>query len=155
MLSITAHTDQTHTQAQAELAELRAEIERLTTELLRLRTEDVAADDLRVRHIWITAAPEAQRAEYCREYDRIAEAVGGIDRDTLREDGELDEPHLVLTQITIEVRLPIEAYDEDDAISKIDNLSSSELRELVAENGYGIGDAEIDSWDAREAELDD
>lgn len=155
MLSITAHSEQPPAQTDSELTELRAEIEQLKTENLRLRTEDVDADDLRVRHIWITAAREAQRADYCREYDRIAEAVGGIDRDTLRSEGELDESYLVLTQITIEVRLPIHAYDEDDAIDKIDNLGTHELRELATENGYGIGDIEVDSWDAREAERDD
>lgn len=150
MLFITAHTEQTHT----ELTELRAEIERLTTENLRLRTEDVAADDLRVRHLWIEAARVAQQSDYCREYDRIAELVGGIDRDTLREEGELDEPYMVTTHITIEVRLPILAYDEDNAIEKIDELDTHELRELVCEQGYGFGDICIASWDAREAETD-
>lgn len=155
MLSITAHTDQTRTQTQAELTELRAEIERLTTENLRLRTEDVAADDLRVRHIWITAAREAQRAEYCREYDRIAEAVGGIDRDTLREEGELDESYTVTTHITIEVSLQVLACGEGNAIDKIDELDSEELRVLADEHGYHLGNIDIDSWDAREAEIDD
>lgn len=153
MLSITTHTEPTHNDT--ELAELRTEIERLKTENLRLRTEDVAADDLRVRHIWIDAAREAQRADYCREYDRIAEAVGGIDRDTLRNEGDLDESYLVLTHITIEVRLPIQACDEDDAIDKIDNLGTYELRGLATENGYGIGDVEVESWNAREAERGD
>lgn len=153
MLSITAHTEQT--QHDTELTALRAELERLKTENLRLRTEDVEADDLRVRHIWIKAAREAQNADYCREYDRIAEAVGGIDRDTLRSDGELDESYLVTTHITIEVSLPIQACDADDAVDKIDHLSTYELRELATENGYGIGDVEVDSWDAREAERDD
>lgn len=155
MLTINTLTEQTRIQVEAELHALRAEIDRLHTEITKLCTEEVPADDPRVRHIWIAAAREAESASFCREYDRIVDEVGGIDRYTLRDEGELDQPYRVRTHIVIEVDLMIDASSEDDAVTKIEQLDSDGLRSRALDEGADLTHLELHSWDAREAELDD
>lgn len=139
------------TETCVEIESLREEIRLLKTEIHRLENEEVRADDPRVRHIWINAAKEAEKGEYCGEYDRVAEELGGWARDDLRAAGDLDETYMVLTQITIELSLPVEACSAQDAVEKIDEMSSTALRELACELGFGLGNLDIENWDAREA----
>jgi len=151
---------------QAKAAKLRAiitaktdaqrEAERLRNRIAVLERETIDGRDPRMRHIWIQAARKAIEDEHCEEYDRIVEEVGGVTRDELRDAGELDRSYRVRTHVTVEVYLSIDANDEDDAISRIDDLDSDDLRALLRnEVGHAIDDVTVESWDAREADGDD
>lgn len=151
---------------QAKAAKLRAiitaktdaerEVERLRAENAELRTAPVDARDHRMRHIWIAAARAAIANEHCSEYDDIVAEVGGLTRDELRDDGELDRTYRVRTHVTVEVHLTIDAADADAAVNKIDDLDQRELRELLRDTVGSIADnLELESWDAREADVDD
>ncbi|MBN9605005.1 MAG: hypothetical protein J0G30_00125 [Actinomycetales bacterium] len=151
---------------QAKAAKLRAiiqakthaerEVERLRTEVETLRTARVAARDPRARQIWIDAARAATDAGRCHEYDDLVERIGGFTRDELRDAGELDRAYRVRTHVTVEVNLTIDAFDEDDAISRVDALDLGDIRELLSgQISSLVHDLDLESWDAREAELDE
>lgn len=131
------------------------EVERLRAENAELRNAPVDARDRRMRHIWIAAARAAQDEDYCEQYDHIADTVGGITRDELRDSGDLDRTYRVRTHVTVEVTLPIDAADDDAAVSRLDGLSWSEFQQLLREHATVLDDFSLESWDAREADLDD
>lgn len=137
---------QARVDAEREAGRLRAENE-------QLRTAPVPVDDPRMRHVWVAAALVAEQEEYCGQYDAIVETVGGPSRQELRDAGDLDRSFRVRTHITIEVWLEINAYSEDDAIRRVDSLYPADVREHL--EGHSLDDADLESWDAREAEADE
>jgi hypothetical protein len=142
--------------AERAATEAHAEADRLRQRITALENDPIDARDHRMRHIWIDAARAAVANDHCSEYDQIVEDVGGLTRDELRDDGELTRGYRVRTHVTVEVYLSIDANDEDDAISRIDDLDSDDLRALLRnEVGHAIDDVTVESWDAREADEDD
>lgn len=136
--------------------EAERETERLRHRISFLESEPIDARDPRMRHIWVAAARAAQESDYCTEYDRIVYAVGGVTREDLSFAGELDRTYRVRTHVTVEVHLTIDAADEDAAISKVDDMDSSDIRDLLRDQlGNAIDEVALESWDAREADLDD
>ncbi|WP_100812134.1 hypothetical protein AB2L57_01720 [Microbacterium sp. HA-8] len=134
-------------------ADTEREAARLRAENEQLRTAPVPADDPRMRHIWVAAALVAEQEEYCGQYDAIIDTVGGPSRQDLRDAGDLDRSFRVRTHITLEVWLEINAYSEDDAIRRVDSLYLADVREHL--ESHSLDDADLESWDAREAEADD
>lgn len=131
------------------------EAERLRQRIAVLEHEPIDGRDPRMRHIWIQAARKAIEDEHCEEYDRIVEEVGGETRDELRDAGELDRSYRVRTHVTVEVYLSIEAADAGAALSRIDDLDSGDLRDLLRnEVGSVVDDLSLESWDARDADID-
>jgi hypothetical protein len=120
--------------------EAERETERLRHRISFLESEPIDARDPRMRHIWVAAARAARESDYCTEYDNIVYAVGGVTLEDLSIAGELDRTYRVRTHVTVEVHLTIDAADAHAAISKVDDLDNSDIRDVVRNQlGSAIG----------------
>lgn len=132
------------------------EAEQLRVQYELLRIAPVTADDPRMLQVWIDAARAADDANRCHEYDDLVERIGGPTRDTLREQGYLDRSYRVRTHVTFEFFLTVEAASDDAAVDYIDNLQGSDIRHLLHDQMGGIVETlDLETWDARDADLDD
>lgn len=119
--------------ARAEAAEQAAlaRVAQLEAELTRLRTEQITdGGDPRLIDFWDKAGRIADHADFCQEYDRLAEAMNGTPRE--REwDVTLD------ITVSLQVTRTVTARDADDAIDYArDGLDRDEVIEAVRMNGW-------------------
>lgn len=119
--------------ARAEAAEQAAlaRVAQLEAELTRLRTEQITdGADPRLIDFWEKAGRIADHADFCQEYDRLAEAMNGTPRE--REwDVTLD------ITVSLQVTRTVTARDADDAIDYArDGLDRDEVIEAVRMNGW-------------------
>ena len=132
---------------QGELARLQATVAELTAtvaakdQMIRtLTTEQITAgDDTRLETFWEKAGRIADHANFCTEYDRLAEAMGGPRRE---RDYEVD----VYVTITLRMTQDVRSTSDEDAQDAVhDLLSSDDIIEHVRANGLDDDDWEITS----------
>lgn len=129
--------------ARAEAAEQAAlaRVAQLEAELTRLRTEQITdGADPRLIDFWEKAGRIADHADFCEEYDRLAEAMNGTPRER-----EWD----VTLDITVSLRVSrtVTARDAYTAIEDArDGLDRDEVIEAVRMNGWD--DLTIDNSEA-------
>ena len=124
----------TPTRAAARFAADAARIAELESALTAARQRAVSAEtgqitegsDPRLHDFWVQAGETAYSEGFCEEYDRIAEAMGGVGRE--REwDVEME------VTLTFTYTHTATCRDEDDAYAIArDSLSDSDMREALS-----------------------
>lgn len=135
MIGLLARAEAAEQIAQKRVAELEAEIQ-------RLRTEQITdGEDPRLARFWDKAGRIADHADFCEEYDRMAEAMNGPRR--------AREYNVDLTvTLTVTLSRTVEAVSEEDAEEiASDGLSRSDLEGA----DVSIDDWELDSASAERA----
>ena len=118
---------------------LARELEASQRDVEALQTRQITdGADPRLTRFWELAGSIADQADFCDQYDRIAEEMNGPRRKRQYE---------VRTQIQVTVTRTetVEAIDSDDAASQID-LTTSEILEHIDLNGiedWVISDTEV------------
>lgn len=121
-----------------------AEVAQLRTEVNRLRNEQITeGDDPRLEQFWEKAMDAANDANFCNEYDRIAEMMGGPTRSVTYD---VDLTVTLRSSVTVTVRRGEEVNRSElrDQISLSDiesNLSSVDWSDVEVED-YN----EVDSY---------
>lgn len=152
-------TDITTTQARADV-EL-SEIERMRADLIAERERNAELEnaltvarreaskpvtdgaDPRLAQFWDIAAEAADEENFCEEYDRIAEALGGRPR---RREYKVR----LCVQAHVDVTVSVTARNADDAEDMAHNvMTSDDVERAISENG--LGEFDISSADAEEA----
>ena len=131
-----------HAEAKARAAEAR--IAELTTELDTARSAQITdGSDPRLGAFWEKAGRIADYADFCEEYDRMAEAMDGP-----RRQREYD---VTLTlSVTVQITRTVTAEDSEDAESYAsDDLDNETI--IAALEGSGIDDWEVRSANAERA----
>lgn len=119
---------------QREVTGLRAEIARLRD------TQITDGSDPRLVTFWERVGRIADNADFCEEYDRIAEAMNGPRR---------ERDYYVTLEVTIHVTMRESATSDDEAGDKAgDSLTLETLRDAIAN-----GDVEIQGSDVYATEL--
>lgn len=112
---------------QRQNIELTARVLALETELTAAKYDQITdGSDHRLERFWEKAGRIADAADFCEEYDRMAEALNGP-----RREREYD----VTVEVTLSVRFTrtVTATDEDGACDYAsDDLSMSEIEEAVS-----------------------
>lgn len=128
MIGLLARAEAAEQLAQKRVADLEAEIE-------RLRTEQITnGSDPRLTRFWDKAGRIADHADFCAEYDRMAEAMDGPRRE---RDYDVDLTVNVVVTIT---RTVTAASQEDAEEIASDNLTTEDLEG----DGFSINDWDID-----------
>lgn len=131
-----------HAEDKARAAEAR--IAELTKQLDAARGEQITTGaDPRLVNFWEKAGRIADYADFCDEYDRMAEAMDGPRRQ--RE----YEVSMTLS-VTVQITRTVTAEDSDDAESyAADDLDTEAIKEAITYNG--IEDWEVRTTDAERA----
>lgn len=131
--------------AQRALVDAQTTITQLQERIEQLRFEQITdGNDERLIDFWERAAQKASDENYCGEYDRMAELLGGPGR---------ERSYVVTTLVTIEVSVNVTARTEDDAISIVDDYDHNDMERHIGDlSYYQINVTEID---ARYANSDD
>lgn len=110
--------------AEAALAAAREQIAHLEASNRLLRAEQITdGNDPRLVEFWERAGEAADRADFCREYDRLVDEIGGVARSR-------EWSVLLDVTVTARVRLTVTARTEEEA----GEVAEEELnRENVAE----------------------
>lgn len=128
--------------AEAALAEARAEVAERDRLIAQLRTEQITdGGDARLVDFWDKAGRIADHADFCQEYDRLAEALNGTPR--LRDwDVTLD------VTVTVRVNYSARATTSDDAedIAR-DEITFEDVITAYRENGAEEFDSTVYSVD--------
>lgn len=131
MIGILARAEAAEQAALTRVAELEAEV-------ARLRTEQITdGGDPRLVDFWDKAGRIADYADFCNEYDRLAEELNGVPR--VRDwDVTLD------VTVTLRVNLSVSATTEEGACANAEeNLDRDDVIEAV--RLYGWDDITIDA----------
>ena len=124
--------------AQAELAEARAQVTAREREIEQLRTAQITdGSDPRLIDFWDKAGRIADHADFCQEYDRLAEAMNGTPR---HRDWEVE------AEVTVTVRLTYStsATTEDDADENArDGIDIDDVIAAYRDNGSESFDVSI------------
>ena len=134
MIGVLARAEAAEQAALARVAELQAENE-------RLRTEQITdGADPRLEAFWEKAGRIADYADFCNEYDRLAEELNGTPR--IRDwDVTLD------ITISLRVDMTASASSADGAIDNArENLDADTVIEAIRSNGWS--DFNLDDSDA-------
>lgn len=127
--------------AQAALATAQETINELRTRVSQLQNEQITdGSDHRLTEFWERAAQKASDENYCGEYDRMAELLGGPGR---------VKTYDVTTRVTIEITVQVEARSDDDAVEQVDDFDHVEMERIIGNLSYY--DVNIEEIDAREA----
>ena len=131
--------------AQRALVDAQTTITQLQERIEQLRFEQITdGNDERLIDFWERAAQKASDENYCGEYDRMAELLGGPGR---------ERSYVVTTLVTIEVSVNVTARTEDDAVSIVDDYDHNDMERHIGDlSYYQINVTEID---ARHANADD
>jgi hypothetical protein len=133
--------------ARANLALEQSEAARLRDVVRTLNyaaTDPIDADDARlIETVWLPAAREATRRDYCEVYDQIASSVGGPTRAQL-----VDKGYSMRTTWNVEVysfTVQVEAASID-AISQrdVDDAAARYIRDQLDSDGWEASDADGD-----------
>lgn len=123
---------------QAELAAARAEIAERDHTIQQLRTEQITdGSDSRLYDFWDKAGRIADHADFCQEYDRLAEAMNGTPR---TRDWEVE------AEVTVTVRFTYctSATTADDAEDNArDGIDFDDVLTAYRNNGHENFDVEI------------
>lgn len=131
--------------AQRELAEERKTTIELRDELTRLRTEQITdGSDSRLTEFWERAQQNASDANYCGEYDRMAELLGGPGRSRDFE---------VTVSVTFDVQVHVNAQNEDDAKAQVDGMSHVDIEDVIGD--LSAWQINVDEWSATDARTND
>jgi len=127
----------------AERAAL-ARVAEVEAENTRLRTEQITdGDDPRLVDFWEKAGRIADHANFCEEYDRLAEALNGTPR---------EREWVVNMDVSVSVRVSrtVTARNADEAVESAEEILD---REDVAEQirNWGWDDIDFDSSEAERA----
>lgn len=129
--------------ARERAAQLQARVDELTREISRLRDEQITdGGDPRLVTFWGKAEEVADEKEFCEEYDKIAEALGGPAR--MRS-------YSVMIDAKVDVRLyvSVTARSAEEAEGDAEDEIDSELIiEALRERGYD----EIDVYNTEASE---
>jgi hypothetical protein len=124
--------------AQAELAEAHAAIADRDRTILALRTEQITdGSDARLLDFWEKAGRIADHADFCNEYDRMAEALNGTPR---ARDWEVSANVTVTVRVTYSTTATTEDDADDNAREGID---FDDVLNAYRENGSEDFDVEI------------
>ncbi|KDA04651.1 hypothetical protein DC31_05825 [Microbacterium sp. CH12i] len=124
--------------AQAELADARAQIATRDQTIHQLRTEQITdGADARLLDFWDKAGRIADHADFCQEYDRLAEAMNGTPRN---RDWEVEAE----VTVTIRVNYSTSATTEDDADENArDGIDFDDVIAAYRDNGHEGFDVSI------------
>ncbi|WP_316309461.1 hypothetical protein [Clavibacter michiganensis] len=127
--------------AQRQTMELSARVFTLEAELQRARSEQINGSDPRMERFWERAGRIADAADFCAEYDRLAEAMDGP-----RREREYD----VTIRATVSVRFThtVMARDAEDACE----IAENEVRMGQIEEAVAAGHAY--DWDLSETDAE-
>ena len=123
---------------QADLAAARAEIAERDRTIHQLRTEQITdGADARLIDFWDKAGRIADHADFCQEYDRLAEAMNGTPRS---RDWEVEAE----VTVTVRVTYSTSATTEDDADDNArEGIDFDDVLAAYRENGHENFDIEI------------
>jgi len=125
---------------QAELAEARAQIATRDQTINQLRTEQITdGSDSRLLDFWDKAGRIADHADFCQEYDRLAEAMNGTPR---ARDWEVEAEVTVTIRVTHSTSATTEDEADDNARNSID---FDDVIAAYRDNGTENFDIEITS----------
>lgn len=130
-----AHAEDNARDAQARIADL-------ATQLEAARTEQITnGDDPRLVAFWEKAGRIADYADFCDEYDRMAEAMDGPRRQR--------EYEVSMTlRVTVQITRTVTAEDSEQAESYAsDDLDTDAIKDSLAYSG-------IDDWEVRSVSAD-
>lgn len=115
----------------AELAAAREQIARHEQTIHALRYEQITdGTDPRLAAFWEKAGEVADEENFCDEYDRLAEQMGGPRR-TRDWDVEVD------VTVTVRVLVTVSATDEDDAAEiAAEEVDLERVIDAARDNGY-------------------
>jgi hypothetical protein len=124
MIGVLARAEAAEQAALARVADLQAEVD-------RLRSEQITdGGDPRLEAFWDKAGRIADHADFCDEYDRLADAMNGTVR-TRDWDVALD------ITISVRVYMTVEARGEDDATDTAESLIDADnVIEALRDNGW-------------------
>ncbi len=119
--------------ARAEAAEQAAlaKVAELEAEVARLRYEQITdGGDVRLVEFWEKAGRIADHADFCQEYDRLAEAMNGTPR---MRDWSVSAD----VTITLRMHLSVSARTQEEAEQEAqDRLDSSDVIEAIRDTGW-------------------
>lgn len=122
----------------SELDEAHALLEEHKQLVTQLRTEQITdGADPRLVNFWDKAGRIADHADFCEEYDRLAEAMNGTPR---------ERQWYVEAEVTVTVRVSYSTYatTSDDAEDNArDSLDFDDVLEAYRTNGHDSFDIEI------------
>lgn len=124
--------------AQADLAEAHAKLAERERTIQQLRTEQITdGSDPRLVDFWEKAGRIADHADFCNEYDRLAEALNGTPRS---RDWEVEAE----VTVTVRVTYSTSATTEDDADENArDGIDFDDVLTAYRENGTESFDVSI------------
>ena len=126
---------------QATVAELTAVVAAKDQVIQTLRTEQITeGDDIRLETFWEKAGRIADHADFCSEYDRMAEAMGGPRR---------ERDYDVQVSVTVEIII-------NTSVSATDNEGAETAAEEQIDTDYilsHIRDYGISDWEITETEV--
>lgn len=123
---------------QAELDTARAEIAERDRTILRLRTEQITdGSDQRLADFWDKAGRIADHADFCEEYDRLAEAMNGTPRE---RDWEVNAEVTVTVCLTYSTTATNSSEAKDKASEYID---FEDVLSAYRDHGHDNFDIEI------------
>lgn len=108
------------------------EIARMRREVAALETQRVRSDDARLAEFWRRCGEIADDYDFCGEYDRIVEALGGTPR--LENEYEIEIP------IRIRIDVPVTATGRNYEVARDVAEDSLDRDDIIAaiENAYRI-----------------
>lgn len=122
----------------AELAEAREQVAAREREIERLRTEQITdGSDPRLIDFWDKAGRIADHADFCQEYDRLAEAMNGTPR---YRDWEVEAEVTVTVRVTYSTSATTEEDADDNAREGID---FDDVLAAYRDNGHESFDVSI------------
>ncbi|PPG77452.1 hypothetical protein C5D98_14810 [Rathayibacter rathayi] len=126
-LTSAAETAEELVASQRQNMELTARVLALETELRAAQYDQITdGSDHRLERFWEKAGRIADHADFCEEYDRMAEAMNGPRR---------ERDYTVTMDVTLRVRVTrtVSATDDEGACDyATDDLSMSEIEEAVS-----------------------
>lgn len=128
---------------QAELEAAQRANEELRRQLVAKSTEQITdGADPRLEQFWSLAGDAADDADFCDEYDKIAEAMGGPVRER-----DWDVEHRVT--LTVFITRTVRARDEDDACERaMEAITHSDVIDEIREDEPSL---EFDVYSASRA----
>lgn len=127
-------------QAIEELTAIKLERAKLQGRITELSEPVTRGNDERLVEFWNLAADAANEAGFCPEYDRIAEAMGGVSREDMTIDYTVDLQ--IVANVSVNISLPRGADVDIDAISNA--YTRSDIEGLI---DVSWGDIEVTNYD--------
>jgi len=104
-----------------------------------LNEQIVDGSDSRLDTFWANAQEKASDENYCGEFDRMAELLGGHRRN-----------YAVTVSVTFDIIVNIEAQDEDTALEDVNEMNHSDIENVIGD--LSAWQINLDSFEATGAE---